>query len=105
MTSAMNLVIYIGATILLIKKFEVTDVLTKVKQYQPTFFPAVTKMYNALVNHPGVESYGLDSLKICSCRSTPWLIEFIRRFEDLISAVIGEGLDLSEASPSTHRNL
>src|SRR5699024_10070783 len=32
MTSAMNLGIYIGATILLIKKFEVTDVLTKVKQ-------------------------------------------------------------------------
>src|SRR5699024_12675767 len=63
MTSAMNLGIYIGATILLIKNFEVTDVLTKVKQYQPTFFPGVQKMYYALVNHPGVESYGVDCLK------------------------------------------
>ena len=104
MTSAMNLGIYIGATILLIKKFEVTDVLTKVKQYQPTFFPGVPKMYNAFVNHPGVESYGLDCLKICSCGSAPLPIEVIRRFENLTSAVIGEGFGLSEASPSTHRN-
>ena len=104
MTSAMNLGIYIGATILLIKKFEVTDVLTKVKQYQPTFFPGVPKMYNAFVNHPGVESYGLDCLKICSCGSAPLPIEVIRRFDNLTSAVIGEGFGLSEASPSTHRN-
>jgi len=104
MTSAMNLGIYIGATILLIKKFEVTDVLTKVKQYQPTFFPGVPKMYNAFVNHLGVESYGLDCLKICSCGSAPLPIEVIRKFENLTSAVIGEGFGLSEASPSTHRN-
>src|SRR5699024_11416815 len=102
--SILNLVIDIGATILLMKKFEVTDVLTKVKQYQPTFFPGVTKMYNAFVNHPGVESYGLDCLKICSCGSAPLPIEVIRRFENLTSSVIGEGFGLSEASTSTHRN-
>ncbi|WP_238389583.1 long-chain fatty acid--CoA ligase [Virgibacillus sp. MSP4-1] len=104
MTSAMNLGIYVGATILLIKKFQVDDVLEKIKTYQPTFFPGVPRMYNAFVNHPDVESYGLDCLKICSSGSAPLPIEIIRRFEDLTGAVIGEGFGLTEASPSTHRN-
>ena len=45
MTSAMNLGIYIGATILLIEKFKVVNVLEKIKKYQPTFFPGVPGMY------------------------------------------------------------
>src|SRR5699024_10531732 len=87
MTSARNLGIYIWATILRIKKFEITDVLTKIKQYQPTFFPGVPKMYNAFVNHSGVESYGLDCLKICSCGSAPLPVEVIRIFENITGAV------------------
>ncbi|WP_226580798.1 long-chain-fatty-acid--CoA ligase [Halobacillus litoralis] len=104
MTSAMNLGIYIGATILLIRKFEVNDVLENIKTYQPTFFPGVPGMYNAFVNHSEVELYGLDCLKFCSSGSAPLPIEIIKRFESLTGAVIGEGFGLTEASPSTHRN-
>lgn len=104
MTSAMNLGIYIGASILLIRKFVVEDVLDKIKRYQPTFFPGVPGMYNAFVNHPDVESYGLDCLKFCSSGSAPLPVEIIKRFESLTGAVIGEGFGLTEASPSTHRN-
>ncbi|MBX0357620.1 long-chain fatty acid--CoA ligase [Halobacillus sp. Nhm2S1] len=104
MTSAMNLGIYIGATNLLIQKFLVDDVLEKIKKYQPTFFPGVPGMYNAFVNHPDVEKYGLDCLKFCSSGSAPLPIEIIKRFESLTGAVIGEGFGLTEASPSTHRN-
>ncbi|MFA1821471.1 long-chain fatty acid--CoA ligase [Virgibacillus oceani] len=104
MTSAMNLGIYIGATVLLIKKFETEKVLEKIERYQPTFFPGVPRMYNAFVNHENVEAYGLDSLKLCSCGSAPLPVEVIRRFEGITGAVIGEGFGLSEASPSTHRN-
>ncbi|UOR11492.1 long-chain-fatty-acid--CoA ligase [Halobacillus amylolyticus] len=104
MTSAMNLGIYIGASLLLIRKFEVDDVLNKIKRYQPTFFPGVPGMYNAFVNHPDVESYGLHCLKFCSSGSAPLPVEIIKRFESLTGAVIGEGFGLTEASPSTHRN-
>lgn len=104
MTSAMNLGIYIGASILLIRKFMVEDVLDKIKRYQPTFFPGVPGMYNAFVNHPQVEAFGLDCLKFCSSGSAPLPVEIIKRFEDLTGAVIGEGFGLTEASPSTHRN-
>ncbi|WP_174731316.1 long-chain-fatty-acid--CoA ligase [Mesobacillus harenae] len=104
MTSAMNLGIYIGAKILLFRKFEINDVLEKTKKYQPTFFPGVPKMYNAFVNHPKIEQFGLSCLKICSSGSAPLPVEIIKRFEQLTGATIGEGFGLSEASPSTHRN-
>jgi len=104
MTSGMNLGIYIGATNLLIKKFEVDDVLEKIRDYQPTFFPSVPRMYNAFVNHEKVREYGLDCLKFCSSGSAPLPVEVIRKFEEITGAVIGEGFGLSEASPSTHRN-
>src|SRR5699024_10865510 len=104
MTSGMNLGIYLGATILLIKKFDVKQVLEFIKQYQPTFFPGVPRMYNAIVNHKYIDKYGLDSLKFCSCGSAPLPLEVIRKFEKITGTVIGEGFGLSEASPSTHRN-
>ncbi|MFZ0474654.1 MAG: long-chain fatty acid--CoA ligase [Halobacillus sp.] len=104
MTSAMNLGIYLGATILLIPEFKVADVAEKIKKYQPTFFPGVPRMYSAFVHYPNIESYGLYSLKFCSSGSAPLPVEIIKRFESLTGAVIGEGFGLSEASPSTHRN-
>ncbi|KAB2338592.1 long-chain fatty acid--CoA ligase [Cytobacillus depressus] len=104
MTSGMNLGVYIGATILLIKKFEVTEVLELIKQYQPTFFPGVPRMYNAFVNHKSVKKYSLNSLKFCTSGSAPIPIEVIRKFENITGAEIGEGFGLSEASPTTHRN-
>ncbi|MBY0096693.1 long-chain-fatty-acid--CoA ligase [Mesobacillus maritimus] len=104
MTSAMNLGIFIGAEILLFRKFDVTDVLEKIKKYQPTFFPGVPRMYISFVNHPDIEKYDLNCLKTCSSGSAPLPIEVIKRFEKLTGATIGEGFGLSEASPSTHRN-
>jgi long-chain acyl-CoA synthetase len=104
MTSAMNLGIFIGAEILLFRKFDVTDVLEKVKKYKPTFFPGVPRMYISFVNHPDIEKYKLSCLKTCSSGSAPLPVEVIKRFEKLTGATIGEGFGLSEASPSTHRN-
>ncbi|WP_374724430.1 long-chain-fatty-acid--CoA ligase [Calidifontibacillus erzurumensis] len=104
MTSAMNLPVYIGGTILLIRKFEVNDVLSMIQKYRPTFFPGVPKMYLAFVNHPDISQYDLTCFKFCSCGSAPLPVKVLKRFEELTGAVIGEGFGLTEASPSTHRN-
>ncbi|WP_347550083.1 long-chain fatty acid--CoA ligase [Pseudalkalibacillus hwajinpoensis] len=104
MTSGMNLSIHIGATNIIIPKFEVNVVMRIIKRYQPTFFPGVPTMYNAFVNHPDVHEYELSCFKFCSSGSAPLPIEVINRFEELTGAVIGEGFGMSETSPSTHRN-
>ncbi len=104
MTSGMNLSIYIGATNIIVPKFDVNDVLRIIREDQPTFFPGVPTMYNAFVNHPDVKEYGLNCFKFCSSGSAPLPIEVINRFEEITGAVIGEGFGMSETSPSTHRN-
>ncbi|MGY0691949.1 long-chain-fatty-acid--CoA ligase [Virgibacillus sp. FSP13] len=103
MTSAMNLGIYMGANILLIEKFRIDEVMKLVKDYQPTFFPGVPQMYNAFINYPDAEMYGLDSLKVCSSGSAPLPIEVHRRFEAITGTKILEGYGMSETSPTTHR--
>ena len=104
MTSGMNLSIYIGATNIIVPKFDVNDVLRIIRENKPTFFPGVPTMYNAFVNHPKVKEYGLNCFKFCSSGSAPLPIEVINRFEEITGAVIGEGFGMSETSPSTHRN-
>ncbi|KKB33430.1 Long-chain-fatty-acid--CoA ligase [Bacillus thermotolerans] len=104
MTGAMNLGLYIGANLLVIEKFDTDEVLEKVKEYRPTMFSGVPKMYITFVNHPKICEYGLDSLKICSSGSAPLPIEVIKKFEDIAGTKIFEGFGMSETSPTTHRN-
>lgn len=104
MTAAMNVSIFSAQAILIVRKFDVDHVLELIKKYQPSFFPGVPTMYNAFVNHPNVEDYGLDCLKVCSSGSAPLPIEILRRFEKITGVPILEGFGLSETSPSTHRN-
>ncbi|MGG5254306.1 long-chain-fatty-acid--CoA ligase [Neobacillus sp. SM06] len=104
MTAGMNLGIYIGASNILMKKFQVDEALANIAKHRPTFFPGVPKMYNAFVNHPEIEQYELNCFKFCSSGSAPLPVEVLKKFERLTGASIGEGYGLSETSPSTHRN-
>ncbi|WP_163527074.1 long-chain-fatty-acid--CoA ligase [Halobacillus ihumii] len=103
MTSAMNLGIYMGANILLIPKFDVDQVMSLIKKYQPTFFPGVPKMYISFVNYPEAETYGLDCFKVCSSGSAPLPVEVLKKFESISGVKILEGFGMSETSPTTHR--
>jgi long-chain acyl-CoA synthetase len=103
MTSTMNLGIHIGANILVVEKFNVDQVMQLIKEYKPTFFPGVPKMYDSFVNYPKAEEYGLDCFKICSSGSASLPIELIRKFESLSGKQIIEGFGMSETSPTTHR--
>jgi long-chain acyl-CoA synthetase len=104
MTAAMNLGIYMGATMLIVPKYEIEEVLRVIKTYKPTFFPGVPKMYNDFVHYPNIETYGLNCFKICSCGSAPLPVEIIKKFEAQTGSTLGEGYGLSETSPTTHRN-
>lgn len=104
MTSCMNYAIFLGATIVLRRKFDVNEVFELIQKYRPTLFPAVPTMFIALLNHPKSNEVDLSSLKHCISGSAPIPTEIIRRFEEKTGAIITEGYGLSEASPVTHRN-
>lgn len=104
MTSAMNLSIFIGAKSILLPKFEIREVLQTIKETKPTSFPGVPTMYIALINHPDVEAYGLDSIRTCNSGSAPMPVELLKKFQEKTGAKILEGYGLTETSPTTHCN-
>jgi long-chain acyl-CoA synthetase len=104
MTTAMNIPIAMGATILLLPVFELEQVLQHIKQYRPTIFPGVPSIYMAINQAPNVVSYGLSSLKACVSGAAPLPIEVQEAFEKLTRGRLVEGYGLTETSPVTHIN-
>ncbi len=102
MTVCMNLGIYQGSCLILVHRFKVEEVLDTIKREKPTRFAGVPTMYIALNNHPKVEEYGLNTIKICDCGGAPLPMELIHEFEQKTGVRICEAYGLSEASPGTH---
>jgi long-chain acyl-CoA synthetase len=85
---------------------DMKDVLGSIDKYQPTVFPGVPTMYNAINNHPDVAAgkYRLTSIKACISGSAPLMRETKDRFEALTGGKLCEGYGLSEAPTATHCN-
>ena len=104
MSTAMNIPIAMGATILLLPVFELEQVLEHIKQYKPTILPGVPSIYMAINQAPDVYGYGLSSIKACVSGAAPLPVEVQEAFEKLTKGRLVEGYGLTEASPVTHVN-
>ena len=94
---------WLGVQQVLIPKYDVEALLKAIRDYRPTYFPAVPTIYISLLNHPQVKEYGIDKVRAFNCGSAPLPIEVITQFERLTGGVtLNEGYGLSEASPVTH---
>jgi long-chain acyl-CoA synthetase len=104
LTTAMNVPIALGATMILMPKFEPGEVLKTIRRYRPTLFPGVPQMYVAINDYPGVRRFGVSSIKACISGSAPLPVEVQEAFEKLTRGRLVEGYGLTEASPVTHGN-
>ncbi|MCA9944616.1 MAG: alpha/beta fold hydrolase [Anaerolineales bacterium] len=104
MTSAMNIAVSIGGSMVLLPRFDAEEVLQAIRRYKPTLFPGVPSMYVALNNFPGVRKFGIESIRACISGAAPLPIEVKETFEKLTKGKLVEGYGLSEASPVTHSN-
>ena len=91
-----------GVRQVLIPKYDVEALLTAIRDYTPTYFPAVPTIYISLLNHPRAKEYGLDRVRAFNSGSAPLPVEIIERFEKVTGGTLCEGYGLSEASPVTH---
>jgi long-chain acyl-CoA synthetase len=105
MTAVMNLSLLMGAEIILLAKFQTTEVLETIARERPTILIGVPTMYSALVAARDVAKYDLSSLKFCISGGAPLPAELQRRFEALCGCPLVEGYGLSEASPVCAVNL
>jgi long-chain acyl-CoA synthetase len=104
LTTALNVPIILGATMILKARFEVEDVLKTIQRNHPTIFPGVPQMYVAIKDFPAVRKYGISSIKACISGSAPLAVEVQEAFEKLTRGRLVEGYGLTEASPVTHAN-
>jgi long-chain acyl-CoA synthetase len=104
MTTAMNIPIAMGATILLLPVFELQEVLKTIQTHKPTVFPGVPAIYMAINQAPHVSDFGLSSIKACVSGAAPLPVEVQEAFEKLTHGRLVEGYGLTEASPVTHIN-
>ena len=92
--------IYKGAKITLIPNpREIDDVLGQINDLKPTLFPGVPALYNAINNHPRVQSgeISLKSIRVCVSGSAPLAAATKEEFERLSGASLREGFGMSEA--------
>jgi long-chain acyl-CoA synthetase len=104
MTSAMNVPIAMGATLILLPSFDLKQVLEHIKKYKPSIFPGVPSIYTAINQAPNVRNYGLSSIKACISGAAPLPVEVQESFEKLTRGKLVEGYGLTEAAPVTHAN-
>lgn len=99
MTIVMNLSIYQGSHLILLEKFQVDEVLNSIKNEHVTRFAGVPTMYIALNDHPSIENYNLEQVKVFHSGGASLPIEIIRSFENKVSVPILEAYGLTESSP------
>ncbi len=93
---------WLGAQQVLIPKYDIEALLSAIRDYRPTYFPAVPTIYISLLNHPKAKEYGIDKIRAFNSGSAPLPVEVIEQFERLTGGTLNEGYGLSEASPVTH---
>jgi long-chain acyl-CoA synthetase len=93
---------WLGAQQVLIPKYDVEALLSAIRDYRPTYFPAVPTIYISLLNHPKAKEYGIDKIRTFNSGSAPLPVEVIEQFERATGGTLNEGYGLSEASPVTH---
>jgi long-chain acyl-CoA synthetase len=93
---------WVGGLQVLIPKYDVEQVLTAIRTYRPTYFPAVPTIFVSLLSHPRVLEFGLDQVRNFNSGGAPCPVDVIEEFERRIGRTLGEGYGLSETSPVTH---
>ncbi|MEZ5848553.1 MAG: long-chain fatty acid--CoA ligase [Geminicoccaceae bacterium] len=99
MTVVMNMAVRLGATMILLPRVKLPQLLRTIARRKPTVFPAVPTLLNAILRHPGVRGQDLASLKFCISGGAALPGEVQEAFEALSGSNVVEGYGLSEASP------
>ncbi|WP_449355396.1 AMP-binding protein [Virgibacillus natechei] len=96
----------IGYKQIILPRFETETVLNIIKDDPPMFFFGVPTMFNAMLNHPDIENFGIDKIQVFFCGSSPMPLKTYNSFKKLINktAFISDGYGLSEMTSGTLSN-
>jgi long-chain acyl-CoA synthetase len=92
----------IGALQIIHPKYDPEQVLASIRDFRPTYFPAVPTLFVSLLAHPKIGEYGLSRVRLFNSGGAPCPVEVLEQFERRIGRPLNEGYGLSETSPVTH---
>lgn len=99
MTAVMNFAIRLGAEIVLLPRFDLTQVMETIHARKPTLFPAVPTIYTAINHRPDLSKYDLSSIRYCISGGAPLPVEVREAFIRLTGCTLVEGYGLTESAP------
>src|SRR5699024_131971 len=82
-TSFMYLFIMFVLEMILLPKFDATEVLKTIEKLKPTLFPGAPTIYIGLLNHPDINKYDLSSIEACISGSAALPVEVQQQFEKI----------------------
>jgi len=101
-TVGMMMGVWNGALQVLIPKYEPDQVLAAIRDFRPTYFPAVPTVFVSLLNHPRAAEFHLEAVRTFNSGGAPCPPEVIEQWEQTFGRPLYEGYGLSETSPVTH---
>jgi len=105
MSGVMNVPLYAGATILVLRRFNPVTVARAVERFSATRLFGVPTMFIALLNNAEGRRADYSSLRACRTNAAPLPASVKAAFDELVGhEVLIEGYGLTETSPLTHAN-
>ncbi|HKC63504.1 MAG TPA: AMP-binding protein, partial [Pyrinomonadaceae bacterium] len=98
----MNMGLYMGATIVVMTRFDLESFLHNIQRYGVTRAHVVPPIMLALAKQPVVDRYDLSSLKLVMSAAAPLREEISRACTERLHCFIKQGYGMTEASPATH---
>lgn len=102
--SQFNFCIYTGGSMIIIPEITPDSILDAFDRYEPTFWPTVPALLQALTMHPRLPQSKANSVKCILSGSAPLPAEVMRKFEEISGAKILEGFGGSETTNGVTTN-
>ncbi len=104
MNVCMTAMLRVGATMVLIPRFEATSVLEQMQEHRCTALYGAPPMFVAWVNHPDLASFDLSSVRFAFSGAAALPVQVLETFHGKTGVEIVEGYGLTEAAPVSHSN-
>ena len=89
-----------GLNVFITNPRDTTGFVREIKKWPFTIFNGVNTLYEALLNHPEIDSVNFDSMKLSGTGGSACRQSTAERWQKLTGKVLLEGYGLSETSPS-----
>jgi len=104
MVLILNLVLYKGATLVTMPRFEMEQFLQIVEKYKLTYLSLVPPLVLALAKSPVVDDYDLSSLRMIGSGAAPLGEELEKAVAKRLNCIVYQGYGLTEVSGASHVN-